>query len=155
MLKSQRIMRFWAGGVTVLFVLIVGYILIRPYHLRWGATDAEVAAPMPGDTGGRSWTRAITIQSSPQAIWPWLMQWGQGRGGWYSYDWLENLFGLDIHTADRILPEYQNLRIGDDICMGKGFCVSKVSILEPNHWLGWQSVDENNKVVWSFKFCFF
>jgi hypothetical protein len=107
---------------------------------------------MPGDLEHIGWTRAITIKAAPEQIWPWLVQWGQGRGGWYSYDWLENLFGLDIHTADRILPEYQNLAVGDPICMGRGFCMSNVTVLEPNRWLSWQAKDERGDPVWTFTF---
>ena len=110
---------------------------------------------MPGDLEHIGWTRAITIDTTPEQIWPWLVQWGQGRGGWYSYDWLENLFGFDIHTADRILPEYQNLEIGDPICMSKGFCPSQVTVLEPNRWLSWQAEDENGNPVWTFTFGLF
>ncbi len=57
--------------------------------------------------------KGITIQAPPEAIYPWLLQIGVDRGGMYSYDWLENLFGLNVHTTDRIVPEYQNVQIGD------------------------------------------
>jgi hypothetical protein len=107
---------------------------------------------MPGDLEHIGWTRAITIEATPEQVWPWLVQWGQGRGGWYSYDWLENLFGFDIHTADRILPEHQNLAIGDPICMSKDFCPSRVTVLEPNRWLSWQAGDEKGGPVWTFTF---
>ena len=58
-------------------------------------------------------TRAITIDAPAEAVWPWLAQMGQGRGGLYSYDWLENLFGCDIHSADRVVPELQSPAVGD------------------------------------------
>jgi hypothetical protein len=79
---------------------------------RWGATDAEVKRTLPGDEfvphpkGG--FTQAITIRSPRQRVWPWVSQIGQGRGGFYSYDFLENLIGCNIHSADRIVPEYQH-----------------------------------------------
>jgi hypothetical protein len=123
-----------------------------PWHLRWGATAAEVSQVMPGDLEHVGWTRAITIDAKPEEIWPWLVQWGQGRGGWYSYNWLENLFAFDIHTADRILPEYQNLKIGDPICMSRTFCPNHVTTLEPNQWLSWQAQGENGDPVWTFTF---
>jgi hypothetical protein len=107
---------------------------------------------MPGDLEHIGWTRAITIEATPSEIWPWLIQWGQGRGGWYSYDWLENLFGFDIHTADHILPEYQELKVGDPICMSSSFCPSHVTVLEPNQWLSWQALDDNGAPVWTFTF---
>lgn len=146
----NRRRRVVAGVGAALVVLVLGYLVIRPVHLRWGATDAEVAAAMPGDLSGMRWTRAVTVDATPEQIWPWLVQWGQGRGGWYSYDWLENLFGFDIHSADRILSEHQNLAVGDSICMAAGVCVSRVSVIEPDRWLSWQSADEAGQPVWSF-----
>lgn len=147
MTKLKRIL---TGLGIVLLVLILGYSVIRPLHLRWGATDEDITRAMPGDLDGTRWTRAIIIEATPQQIWPWLVQWGQGRGGWYSYDWLENLLGFDIHTADRILPEHQNPQIGDPICMAANSCISFVSVIEPYQWFGWQSKDESGKPVWTF-----
>ena len=85
----------------------------------WRATRLEMAASMPGDelisrARYRS-THAITIDARPDDVWPWLVQMGQGRGGLYSYDWLENLLGLHIHSADRIDPDLQSLAVGDVI----------------------------------------
>ena len=142
--------RFLDGLGLVLIVLTLGYLVVHPMHLRWGATAEEVARAMPGDLEGRRWTRAIAVAATPEQIWPWLVQWGQGRGGWYSYDWLENLFGLDIHSADQILPEHQNPAIGDPICIGADVCTSFVSVIEPNQWFGWQASDENGKPMWSY-----
>ena len=142
--------RIFGGAGIVLLVLILGYMIIRPFHLRWGATDAEVTMSMPDDLNGMRWTRAVTINASPEKIWPWLVQWGQGRGGWYSYDWLENILGFDIHTADSILPEYQTPAKGDPICMAAGTCTSFISTIEPQKWFGWQSSDPSGKPVWSF-----
>jgi len=89
----------------------------RRYYLRWGATDAEAAGTLPGDdvlpTPDLQVTRAVTIKAPADAVWPWLAQMGQGRGGLYSYDFLENLLGLDIHSADRIHPEWQDIHAGD------------------------------------------
>ncbi|MGX5714714.1 SRPBCC family protein [Arthrobacter sp. MAHUQ-56] len=89
----------------------------RRYYLRWGATDAESAGALPGDdflpSADLQATRAITIKAPAEAVWPWLAQMGQGRGGFYSYDFLENLQGLDIHSADRIHPEWQDIQAGD------------------------------------------
>ena len=152
MTNKTRIKRFFTGLGIMLLVLVIGYLFIRPLHLRWGATTEDVSRPMPGDLEHIGWTRAITIEAAPEEIWPWLVQWGQGRGGWYSYDWLENLLGFDIHTADRILPEYQDLKVGDPICMARGFCTSHVTVLEPNQWLSWQAKDDNGTPVWTFTF---
>jgi len=88
---------------------------------QWGATPEERTAPLPGDelvTGpSGAVTRAVGIDAPPEAVWPWLVQLGQGRGGMYSYDWLENLLGLDIHSAWEILPAFQDLAVGDRIVL--------------------------------------
>jgi hypothetical protein len=91
----------------------------RRHLLRWGATDEEVAATQPGDDlisdANVTATRAITIRRSPDVVWPWIAQIGQGRGGFYSYDFLENLLGFDIHSADRVVPEWQEIEVGDEV----------------------------------------
>lgn len=88
-----------------------------PWHRNWGATDEEAAMALPGDEltppPVEQNTRAITITAPPQEVWPWLVQMGADRGGFYSYTWLENLFGLDIHNADQIVEEWQQLAVGD------------------------------------------
>jgi len=155
MSKKTRIKRFFSGLGVILLALVLGYLVIRPWHLHWGATEEDVSQTMPGDLEHIGWTRAITIGAAPEQIWPWLLQWGQGRGGWYSYDWLENLFGFDIHTADQIIPEYQDLKIGDPICMSSSFCPSHVTVLERNQWLSWQALDDNGDPVWTFTFGLF
>jgi len=96
------------------------YILLaRPRQLRWGATDQELDESLPGDelvaNVDLSATRAISISASADQVWPWIAQLGQGRGGFYSYDFLENLVGCDIHSADRIVPEWQDVAVGDKV----------------------------------------
>lgn len=90
---------------------------MRPWLLGWGATPEEAAGPLPGDElvphPQVQTTRAVTIQASPSQVWPWLVQMGWGRAGFYSYDALENMIGLGIHSVDRILPEFQHLQVGD------------------------------------------
>jgi hypothetical protein len=90
---------------------------LREWVLTWGATSEEVASRLPGDEfledADIVATRAIEIQAPPSAVWPWLVQMGPGRAGAYTYDWIENLFGLDMHSADRIVPEWQQLQEGD------------------------------------------
>lgn len=92
---------------------------LRPLRARWGATVAEVYRQLPGDdiVPHYKWgyTHAVTVQASAAEIWPWLVQMGQGRGGFYSYEWLENLIGCNIHNADRIIEEFQHLEVGDEI----------------------------------------
>ncbi len=93
--------------------------LLRARYLRWGATDAEANMVLPGDElmayADLTATRAVTVRASADAVWPWIVQLGQGRGGFYSYDFLENLVGCDIHSADRIVPEWQDVGVGDDV----------------------------------------
>lgn len=90
---------------------------VRPWHLRWGATDEEITEALPGDEvkpdAGISVTHAITINAGAKDVWKWLAQIGQERGGFYSYDWIENLFGLQIHNADKLVAEWQELKVGD------------------------------------------
>lgn len=88
---------------------------------RWGATDEETTEVIAGDeivaTPKYRSTHALTIQAPVRQVWPWLAQMGQGRGGLYSYDWLENLVGCHIHSIDRIDPDLQHLVVGDIVRM--------------------------------------
>src|SRR6266568_4600115 len=92
---------------------------MRFRYLTWGATDQAVGDPLAGDdlisNADMVATRAIAIRASADRVWPWIAQLGQGRGGFYSYDWLENLVGCDIHSSDRILREWQDIEVGDEI----------------------------------------
>ena len=103
------------GGARIAAALLTAPVL-RGSHNRWGATPAEVSATMPGDElvpkPKITSTRAITINAPPHEVWPWLAQIGQSRGGFYSYDALENLARCDIHSADRIIPQLQQLHPG-------------------------------------------
>jgi hypothetical protein len=124
---------------------------LRQPILTWGATAEEAEARLPGDelledADGVA-TRAITIDAPASAVWPWLAQMGPSpRGGAYTYDWIENLLGLNMHSADRVLPEYQHPQIGE----GFGYGANKMSfrIVDPEHVLATQSDDGN--WVWSF-----
>jgi hypothetical protein len=127
-----------------------GYMkIVRPWHLRWGATDAEVAMSLPGDDiKSTPWgsapgtknsrqnsrpleaTRAITINAPASAIWPWLVQIGQGRGGFYSYAWLESLGAHNIGSTDAIMPEHQELKVGDPIQLHPYTPPMPVAVLE-------------------------
>jgi hypothetical protein len=137
---------------TLLVTLGAAYrrLLRRPI-LTWGATPEEAAARLPGDelleeADGVA-TRAITIDAPRSAVWPWIAQMGPGpRGGAYTYDWIENLFGLDMHSADRVLSEFQHPEIGE----GFGFGANRMSyaIVEPEHVLAIRSADGN--WVWTF-----
>ena len=92
-------------------------------------------------------TRTIEIDASPAAVWPWIAQMGPApRGGAYTYDWIENLMGLDMHSADNVLPEFQDPKPGDTL--GYGSNRMKVERVEPEHVLAWRSEDGN--WVWTF-----
>ena len=100
---------------------LVYRVAVHERLARWGATREEWEGALPGDAvvpvASHQSTRAVEIDAEPSEVWPWLVQLGQGRGGLYSYDWLENLFRLDIHSADRILEEYQGLSVGDTVAL--------------------------------------
>jgi hypothetical protein len=119
--------------------------------LTWGATAAEATANLPGDellvaADGMS-TRAIETGAPAAAVWPWLAQMGPSpRGGAYTYDWIENLLGLNMHSADRVLPEFQRPQVGDTI--GFGSNRMRLERVEPERLLAWCSQDGN--WVWSF-----
>ncbi len=134
-LRRLRRLATWAAAGAAVYGL-----LIRPWHLKWGATDTEARVPLPGDTlvpHPRSQsTRAITIGASAEQVWPWLVQIGYQRGGWYSYDRLEAMAGVadfrEGHSTRRILPELQNLKVGDVIRAAPEPYVSfRVVTLEP------------------------
>lgn len=114
-------MKKFFGLLTMLggIFLALYPLLLRRIHSIWGAELDEVARPLAGDNlvpkPTLSYTRAISIDAPAKEIFPWLLQIGQGRGGFYSYEWLENLFKNDIHNANAIIPEFQNLKVGDII----------------------------------------
>lgn len=93
-------------------------------------------------------TRAITVDAPPDAVWPWLVQMGSGRAGAYTYDWVENLFGLNMHSADEILPQFQDLKVGDELPMGTDGPAMRVEVLEPERTLAIRIADGN--WVWIF-----
>jgi hypothetical protein len=129
----------------------VYFRFVREPVLTWGATAGEAAARLPGDelleeADGVA-TRAVEIDAPASAVWPWIAQMGPSpRGGAYTYDWAENLFGLDMHSADHVLPEFQHPEIGDTIGYGKNRM--RVERVEPERVLAWRSEDRN--WVWTF-----
>ena len=106
---------------------------------QWGATRSDLARVMAGDSLLADWTysgtMAVIVNARPEHLWPWLVQIGYQRGGLYSYDWLDRLFGyLDRPSATRILPDYQHLAVGDHIPLGRGPSWP-VAVVEPNRAL--------------------
>jgi hypothetical protein len=104
--------------VAVGGAVAVGVALVRARYLRWGATDEELEAELPGDelvgAADLTATRAVSVGAGVDVVWPWIAQLGQGRGGFYSYDFLENL-GCDIHSAERVVAEWQSIDVGDAV----------------------------------------
>jgi len=125
---------------------------LRQRVLNWGATGAEAARRLPGDElleqADIVATRALTIDAPASAVWPWLVQMGPGRGGAYTYDWIENLLGLNMHSADRIVPEWQQLAVGDVLRSSPGRPGMRIEILDPERVLCSRS--ESGDWVWTF-----
>lgn len=111
--------RHVVGVTAVGSAAAVGILLVRRWQVRWGATGQEAGEAFPGDDvitrPDLTATRAITIAAPAGQVGPWIAQLGQGRGGFYSYDFLENLVGCHIHSADQIVPEWQGVEVGDQI----------------------------------------
>ena len=111
--------------LVILTLAALYWFPLRRWMSRWGATPSDLARVMAGDgllvDPTFSYTMAVVVNAPPEDIWPWLLQMGYQRGGLYSYDWLDRLFGfLDRPSATRILPEFQHLAAGDKIPLGQG-----------------------------------
>jgi hypothetical protein len=131
--------RRYAMSVIAVGGAAAAYIrLARPQQLRWGATDQESDGSLPGDdliaNPDLTATRAITVHTSAEQVWPWIAQLGQGRGGFYSYDALENLVGCHIHSADRVVPEWQGVKVRDQVKLHPEVALD-VAIVEPGRAL--------------------
>ncbi len=125
--------------------------LVADRVLTWGTQGAEASRALPGDEliaepDGVS-TRAIAIDAPASAVWPWLAQLGPApRGGAYTYDWIENLFGLNMHSADHVLEEFQNPRLGDSITFGAN--TMEIAVLEDQRAIVWR--ERSGNWVWAF-----
>lgn len=136
--------------------LATANLAFRPWFLRWGATDDEVKKALPGDElcpGAASVaTRAITIHAPAEEVWPWIAQIGQDRGGFYSYSWLENLVGAQIHNASHLLPGRQDRAVGETVWMttphhygGRAFL--RVAQVEPGRALVLVSPEDYEEIA--------
>ena len=145
--------------IILIFVLILSLGLfywfpVRHWFNRWGATPVEVTSAMPGDkviaNPTNSAMQAVTVASAPEYVWPWLVQMGYQRGGMYSYDWLDRLFGfLDRPSANHILPQFQRLSVGDKIPWGRGEYLT-VNAIEPCKSLVLDYQGHGMEWVWQF-----
>jgi hypothetical protein len=124
--------------LSLLAVLACGYAAWgRERMAHAGATEEEVALDLPGDqfvAADLTTTRAITVRARPEDVWPWIAQLGQGRGGFYSYDALENLVGCNVHSADRIVPAWQSVVVGDEVMLAPEVALS-VAAVDPGRAL--------------------
>ncbi len=131
---------------------VASYGMWRQWCLDWGATSSEAHAALPGDellvNPDLVATRAVGIDAPVGLVWPWLVQMGPGRAGAYTYDWIENLLGLNMHSADAIMPEFQRIAVGDAWKLGSRGPVLRVARLEPERALVVRSDDGN--WVWAF-----
>ncbi len=140
-----------AGGPLLAAASWAYLLFLRRWHLRWGATDEESLRPLPADElvarPHLETTRALTIEAPPEAVWPWLVQMGYQRGGWYSYDWLDN---QRIPSARRILPEFQNLKVGDKLAPMEG--AFTVAALAPPRSMVLVSRNKKGRIAMSWTF---
>jgi hypothetical protein len=131
---------------------VATYPCWRPWCLSWGARPEEEDGALPGDDllGDPDviTTRAVTIEAPPEAVWPWLAQMGPGRGGLYTYDWIDNLLGLRVHSVDVILPQFQDVKVGDAQTLGKSGPTLRVATCEERRAVVLRSDDGN--WVWAF-----
>jgi hypothetical protein len=132
----------------------------RRAQLAFGATPAEEAAVLPGDelvpAADLVATRATTIRATPAQVWPWVVQMGQGRAGFYSYSTLENLVGCDITNADDVVPEWQRVEVGDEIHLHPEFALP-VAVVRPREALvlhGSGPTDDDGPVPFDFTWAF-
>jgi hypothetical protein len=138
-MKTVRRLVAIGAGLGVAVGTVWGYVRwLRPWQMNWGATDDEVARPLPGDelVNRPHWnaTRAVTVAATPEQIWPWLLQLGWGRAGWYGYDWVDN---RGRPSAWEILPEHQHIEVGKDFPMSPWTRMYCVAFEEPR-WMLWR-----------------
>ena len=142
-----------AGESTVTGLSVIGLFVVASYPhwrewcLTWGATEAEATRAIPGDEllpdADIVSTRAVRIEAPPEAVWPWLAQIGSGRGGLYTYDWIENLLGLHMHSVEVVLPQFQDVAVGDAQTLGKRGPTLRVAICDFRRALVVRSDDGN------------
>jgi hypothetical protein len=146
---SKRLVR----TLSLIAIVLAGYFFVaRPYQLHWGATEEEIFATLPGDELEAEpdfhATRAITIRGTPQEIWPWLIQLGYNRAGFYGYDLLENLGSeRGMLSAEHILPEFQSFQVGDVVPIS-AVAQMEFYAIEPNRYLIWSEIEDTSSLLW-------
>jgi len=148
---------------------LIYHLGLRSWCMHWGATGAEVAATLPGDEllpayAGPGITHAITVKAPPEKIWPWLMQIGQDRSGFYSYTLLENAFGADMPKVERLVPEWKPRAQGETVWFatprrfdGQGKMIAAVvqpnrafAMVSANDWKNLKAGGTGHEGLWSF-----
>lgn len=164
---SESWVRFLGGSLSVGAILagvlhVAYWKFVRPWYLHWGTTEAERQRQLPGHdfvpVPAVQNTQAVTIDAPPEAVWPWLIQIGAGRAGFYSYGWLERLIGTDERAADRIVSEYQDLEEGEEVAFaptdrwaGSSPAWPVVAELVENERLVLRPPGDRPSYVWSFQ----
>jgi hypothetical protein len=137
-IRRRRRPRNWAPfGIGLAIAYEAG---LKPWMRSWGATVEERARALPGDelvaNPSIEITHAVTIEAPIEEVWPWLAQIGQDRGGFYSYEWLENLAGCEMRNADQVHPEWQRREIGERVSLHPAIPGLAVTLFEPGHCIG-------------------
>ncbi len=134
---SPRVLLEGLAGTQWIEIMVLLSPLLRGWYSKWGATDEEATRPLPGDEiipePKSKITLAVTVHAPAAAIWPWFVQLGCQKAGWYSYDLLDN---NGVPSADRIIPEYQHIEVGDDVwAVPNGALKFPVAAIDPNRSL--------------------
>jgi hypothetical protein len=156
-------------ALSFIVVLLFAYVFaVRPWHTAWGATHVDRVVRLPGDElSPRAYhtvTHAVNIDADPQFVWPWIVQVGQDRSGFYSYRFLENLVGCEMPEVHRVVPEWQNRAVGDTVWFatpkhfrGRARMVvaqlrpeRAMTLASPEDWKRFQAGDEGLDTTWTF-----
>jgi hypothetical protein len=168
-MKKWFLRSVYTGLLILMVAGLVYHVGLRHWCMRWGATDAEVQATLPGDDlmpnyAGPGVTHAITINAPPEKVWPWLMQIGQDRSGFYSYTILENLFGADMPKVERLVPEWSPRSPGETVWFatprrfgGQGKMIAAIvdpgrefTMVSANDWQSLQAGSRAHEGMWAF-----
>lgn len=151
--QKNHINPFKVLGLLLISTIISYPLIMKPAFDQWGATKDEVKMLLPGDNiisfSQIKTTRAITINTSPEKVYPWLVQMGKNKGGFYSYDWLENIFGLKIHSTESINEKWQEPRLGDILVLAPMGGPRLIDI-KKNQYLVFGGNNKGFKNTWSF-----
>lgn len=145
--------RLFAAFIALAVVMVIYVVAARPFQLTWGASQVEIERSMPGDSilsdPDFAATRAITIQAPPEDIFPWLLQMGYGRAGFYGYDLLENLGSpRGISSEEVIVPELQHFQVGDSVPIS-AIAELKFHSIEPDQYVIWTSQTADSSFTWA------